>query len=283
MKKERFDGKSVIITGASSGIGRSLALRLAAEKAWLTLAARDKARLIALKKECERLGGRAIAIPTDISEERQCHEMIEKVFAHYGRIDMLINNAGMSMVSKIDEMPDLSLFKRVMNVNFYGMVHCTFHALQYLKESHGQIVNISSIGGFLGVPYNSSYVSSKFAMNGFTDTLRMETVRDGVGVTLICPYWVITEFHERYLDKNGVPKGAEGRNLYSPNMMTADRSAEIIIEAARKRKRQVVMSPGGWGQWLKLIAPGMMDRMIITRFLKPISEKLGETGGHGNE
>jgi short-subunit dehydrogenase len=170
-----------------------------------------------------------------------------------------------------------------MNVNFYGMVHCTFHALQYLKESHGQIVNISSIGGFLGVPYNSSYVSSKFAMNGFTDTLRMETVRDGVGVTLICPYWVITEFHERYLDKNGVPKGAEGRNLYSPNMMTADRCAEIIIEAARKRKRQVVMSPGGWGQWLKLIAPGMMDRMIITRFLKPISEKLGETGGHGNE
>jgi short-subunit dehydrogenase len=283
MKKERFDGKSVIITGASSGIGRSLALRLAAEKAWLTLAARDKARLIALKKECERLGGRAIAIPTDISEERQCHEMIEKVFAHYGRIDMLINNAGMSMVSKIDEMPDLSLFKRVMNVNFYGMVHCTFHALQYLKESHGQIVNISSIGGFLGVPYNSSYVSSKFAMNGFTDTLRMETVRDGVGVTLVCPYWVITEFHERYLDKNGVPKGAEGRNLYSPNMMTADRCAEIIIEAARKRKRQVVMSPGGWGQWLKLIAPGMMDRMIITRFLKPISEKLGETGGHGNE
>jgi short-subunit dehydrogenase len=283
MKKERFDGKSVIITGASSGIGRSLALRLAAEKAWLTLAARDKARLIALKKECERLGGRAIAIPTDISEERQCHEMIEKVFAHYGRIDMLINNAGMSMVSKIDEMPDLTLFKRVMNVNFYGMVHCTFHALQYLKESHGQIVNISSIGGFLGVPYNSSYVSSKFAMNGFTDTLRMETVRDGVGVTLICPYWVITEFHERYLDKNGVPKGAEGRNLYSPNMMTADRCAEIIIEAARKRKRQMVMSPGGWGQWLKLIAPGMMDRMIITRFLKPISEKLRETGGHGNE
>jgi short-subunit dehydrogenase len=283
MKRETFEGKSVIISGASSGIGRSLALHLAAEKAWLTLAARDEARLKRLKKECERLGGRAIAIPTDISEERQCHEMIEKVFAHYGRIDMLINNAGMSMVSKIDEMPDLTLFKRVMNVNFYGMVHCTFHALQYLKESHGQIVNISSIGGFLGVPYNSSYVSSKFAMNGFTDTLRMEAARDGVGVTLICPYWVITEFHERYLDKNGVPKGAEGRQLYSPNMMTADRCAEIIIEAARKRKRQVVMSPGGWGQLLKLIAPGMMDKITIDRFLKPISEKLEETGSHGND
>jgi short-subunit dehydrogenase len=283
MKKEFFKGKSVIITGASSGIGRSLALRLAAENAWLTLAARDEARLKRLKNECERLGGRAIAIPTDISEERQCHEMIEKAFEHYGRIDMLINNAGMSMVSKIDEMPDLTLFKRVMNVNFYGMVHCTFHALQYLKESHGQIVNISSIGGFLGVPYNSSYVSSKFAMNGFTDTLRMEVARDGVSVTLICPYWVITEFHERYLEKNGVPKGAEGRQLYTPNTMTADQCAEIIIEAARKRKRQVVISPGGWGQWLKLIAPEMMDRMTVERFLKPVAEKLGETASHGND
>jgi short-subunit dehydrogenase len=283
MKKEIFEGKSVIITGASSGIGRSLALRLATERAWLTLAARDEARLGRLKNECERLGGRAIAIPTDISDERECQKMIGNALECFGRIDMLINNAGMSMVSKIDEMSDLTLFKQVMNVNFYGMVHCTFHALRYLMQSHGQIVNISSIGGFLGVPYNSSYVSSKFAMNGFTESLRIEVARDGVSVTLICPYWVITEFHERYLDKNGVPKGAEGRQLYTPKMMTADQCAEIIIEAARKRTRQVIMSPGIWGQWLKLIAPGIMDRMTIERFLKPISEKLEDTGSHGND
>ena len=102
----------------------------------------------------------------------------------------------------------------------------------------------------------------------------MELANDGVSITLICPYWVVTEFHERYLDKNGNPKGAAGRAIYTKDMMSAGQCAEIIVEAARRRKRQVVMSPGGLGLWLKLVAPGWMDKLTIQRFLKPVAKRL---------
>jgi short-subunit dehydrogenase len=282
MKADAFRGQVVIITGASAGIGKALSVQLARQGAWLALAARDAIRLENLASECERLGGKAIALPTDVSDESQCHQLIQDTYEHFKRIDILINNAGMSVVAKLDELPDLHLFKRVMDVNFYGTVHCTFHALPHLKESRGRIVNISSLGGLLAVPYNSSYVASKFAMNGFSDSLRMELANDGVSVTLICPYWVVTEFHERYLDKNGNPKGAVGRELYTRDMMTAQQCAEIIIEAARRRKRQVVMSPGGLSMWLKLIAPGWMDKLTVQRFLKPVAKRLGEKKTHAN-
>jgi short-subunit dehydrogenase len=196
---------------------------------------------------------------------------------------MLINNAGMSVVSKLDELPNLHLFKQVMDVNFYGTVQCTFHALPHLKESCGRIVNVSSLGGLLAIPYNSPYVASKFAMNGFSESLRMELMNDGVSVTVICPYWVVTEFHERYLDKNGNPKGKAGRAIYTKDMMTAEQCAEIIIEAARRRKRQVVMSPGGFGMWMKLIAPDWMDKLTIQRFLKPVAKRLGERENHADD
>jgi len=273
----------VIITGASSGIGKALSLRLAQEGAWLALAARDSVRLEALASDCQQLGGRAIALPMDVSDESQCQKMIQHARDHYGRIDMLINNAGMSVVSKLEELSDLCLFKQVMEVNFYGAVHCTFHALLHLKESRGRIVNVSSVGGLLAAPYNTPYVSSKFAMNGFSESLCMELSSDGVSVTLICPYWVITEFHERYLDKKGNPKGPSGRALYIKNMMTAEQCADIIMEAARGRKRQVVMSPGGLGMWLKLLVPEWMDKLTIQRFLKPVAKRLGEKKAHGND
>jgi short-subunit dehydrogenase len=282
-KSGSFGEKVVIVTGASSGIGKALALQLAKEGAWLALAARNAARLGALVSECEHLGGKAIAIPTDVSDERQCQNMIQVTHEHYRRIDMLINNAGMSVVSKLDELPDLHLFKQVMDVNFYGMVYSAFHALPHLKASRGRIVNVSSLGGLQAIPYNSPYVASKFAMNGFSDSLRMELANAGVSVTLICPYWVVTEFHERYLDKNGNPKGEAGRAIYTKDMMTAERCAEIIIGAARRRKRQVIMSPGVLGMWMRLLAPDLMDRLTVQRFLKPTVKRMSEKKRHEDD
>ena len=283
MAKETFGEKVVIVTGASSGIGKALSLQLAKEGACLALAARDAARLEALAKECEQLGGRAISIPTHVADENRCQTLVQQAHAHYGRIDMLINNAGMSVVGKVDELPDLRLFKQVMDVNFYGTVHCTFHALLHLKGSRGRIVNISSLGGLQAIPYNSSYVASKFAMNGFSDSLRMELAGNGVSVTLICPYWVVTEFHERYLDKNGKPKGKAGRAIYKKDMMTAEQCARIILDAARQRKRQVIMSPGVLGMRMKLLAPEWMDKLTVQRFLKPAVERIQETEQHDND
>jgi short-subunit dehydrogenase len=160
-----------------------------------------------------------------------------------------------------------------MDVNFYGAVHCTYHALPHIMQSKGRIVTVSSLGGKGGLPYNTSYTASKYALHGFYDSLRMEMQPHGVSVTVICPYWVITEFHEAYLDKNGQPRGKQGRALYTKNMMTAERCAEITLDAAYKRKRELLMGPGGLLAWLKLIAPNFLDRLTIKMILEPIARR----------
>jgi len=274
MAKETFREKAVIVTGASSGIGKAAALQLADEGAWLTLAARDLKRLDELAVKCQQRGGEALAIPTDVSDENQCRKLIIRTKERYGHIAMIINNAGVDVVSKLEDLPDLHLFKQVMDVNFYGTVYCTYYALPYLKECGGRIVNISSLGGVLAIPFNTSYIASKFAVNGFSDSLRMELTTTRVSVTVVCPYWVVTEFHERYMDKNGQPKGSAGRAIYTDKMMTADRCAEIILKAARQRKREVFMGPGKMGILLKLIAPNLMDKITTKAILRPAAKRV---------
>jgi short-subunit dehydrogenase len=276
MTTNTFREKTVVVTGASSGIGKALTLQLADEGAWLALAAREVQRLDALVLECQQRGGKAIAIPTDVADESQCCTLIQRTRETYGRIDMLVNNAGMAVVSKLEDLPDLHHFKQVMDVNFYGMVYCTYYALPYIKEASGRIVNVSSLGGVMAIPFNTSYIASKFAVNGFSDSLRMELTKAGVSVTVICPYWVVTEFHERYLDRNGKPKGPSGRAIYTDKTMTANRCAQIILKAARRRKREVLMGPGRMGVWLKLIAPNLVDKMVVEAVLRPAAKRVSD-------
>jgi len=272
--RNTFKGRTVIITGASSGIGKALALQLADEGAWLALAARNAQRLDSLAEECQQRGGKALTIPTDVADEPQCKELVQRTQDMYGRIDTLVNNAGIDVVGKLEDLPDLTLFKQVIAVNFYGTVYCTYYALPHLKETRGRIVNMSSLAGMLAIPFNTSYVASKFAVIGFSDSLRMEVKQAGVSVTAICPSLVVTEFHERYLDKNGHSKGSSGRAIYTEQTMTADQCAQIVVQAARRRKRQVIMRPGPLALWLKLIAPSWVDRLTISRFLRPAANRL---------
>jgi short-subunit dehydrogenase len=276
MTTNTFREKTVVVTGASSGIGKALTLQLADEGAWLALAAREVQRLNALVLECQQRGGKAIAIPTDVADESQCCTLIQRTRETYGRIDMLVNNAGMAVVSKLEDLPDLHHFKQVMDVNFYGMVYCTYYALPYIKEASGRIVNVSSLGGVMAIPFNTSYIASKFAVNGFSDSLRMELTKAGVSVTVICPYWVVTEFHQRYLDRNGKPKGPSGRAIYTDKTMTANRCAQIILKAARRRKREVLMGPGRMGVWLKLIAPNLVDKMVVEAVFRPAAKRVSD-------
>jgi len=269
-----FQDHTVVVTGASSGIGRSLALRLADQGARVTLAARNVTRLETLAQECRQRGGEAFIVPTDVADEAQCRALVERTLHEYGRLDMLINNAGIGLVARLDELHDLSLFKQVLDVNFYGAVHCTYHALPYLKQSKGRLVNISSLGGRVAIPHNSAYIASKFALEGFSESLRTELQIKGVSVTVISPYWVVTEFHEHYMDKDGRPKGPSGRAIYTSRMMTADTCARTILEAARRRKREVVMRPGRIVLWLKLLMPGLVDRLILRLFLRPAVRRL---------
>jgi short-subunit dehydrogenase len=210
----------------------------------------------------------------DVSKESQCKALIGRAEDAFGRIDMLVNNAGMAVVAKLEEQTDLRLFHYVMDVNFFGALSCCYYALPHLVETGGRIVNVSSLGGLLAVPYNTSYVASKFSLQGFSDSLRMELAPKGVSVTVISPYWMVTEFHERYLDKDGRPKGTSGRRIYTEKMMTADRCAEILLRAARLRKREVLMGPGRLGMLMRWIAPSIVDKITIDSVMRPIAKRV---------
>jgi short-subunit dehydrogenase len=183
---------------------------------------------------------------------------------------MLINNAGLAVVALLEDLPDLRLFRHTMGVNFYGGVYCTYHALQYLKQTKGRIVVMSSLGGKTAIPYNTPYVASKFAMHGFYDSLRMELRQHGVSVTVICPWWVATEFHEAQMNKDGAPRGPRGQAMYTKKTMTADRCAGITLGAAARRRREVLMGPGALAAWLKLLSPGLLDWLTFKVFLEPV-------------
>lgn len=262
-----FRDQVVIVTGASAGIGKALALNLAGQGARVAIAARRAERLEQVAADCCALGAEALVVPTDVADEAQCKALVEKTVTAFGRLDMLINNAGLAVLAQLEDFPDLSLFQHVMEVNFYGAVSCTYYALPYLKQSQGRIVAISSVGGKAALPYNSAYCASKHAMHGFFDALHMELARHGVSVTVICPWWVVTEFHEAELDQNGVPRGLRGRAIYSKKMMSAERCAEITLNAAYRRRGEVLMGPGRLTVLLKALAPGLVDWLAIKVFL----------------
>ncbi len=161
--------------------------------------------------ECRELGGEALVVPTDVSDEAQCKALVEKTLAAFGRLDMLINNAGLAASALFDEFPDLNLFRHTMAVNFYGAVYCTYYALPYLKQTRGRIVMVSSLGGKTALPYNTPYCASKYGLHGFADALRMELSQSGVSVTVICPWWVRSEFHAVQMNKDGARAGGEPR------------------------------------------------------------------------
>jgi len=273
MKLDTFRDQVVIVTGASAGIGKALAIQLAGRGAKVAIAARRAERLEQIAVECRALGNDVLVIPTDIGDEAQCKNLIEKTVEAFGRLDMLINNAGMAASALLDEFPDLSLFRQTMDINFYGTVYCTYHALRHVKQSKGRIVAISSLGGKSAIPYNTPYCASKYAMHGFFDSLRMELMPHGVSCTVICPWWVATEFHEAQLTKDGKPRGPIGRAYYTKKTMTSDQCAQIVLDAAYKRRREVLMGPGVLTTWLKLIAPGFVDWFAVEMFLKSAARR----------
>ncbi len=255
-----FQNSVVIITGASSGIGRETAIQLARQGAQLSLAARNAAMLDQAAAECQALGAAAIAIPTDVSDAGQCQRMIEQTVAHFGRIDMLVNNAGTTMWARFDEVEDLSIYEKIIQANYLGCVYCTYYALPYLKQTRGRIIGVSSLTGKAGVPTRSGYAASKHAMVGFFDSLRIELRGSGVSVTMAYPGFVATGVQGRGFGPDGKQLGHVPIKLEAA-MPTAT-CARLILEAAARRKREEVMTiRGKLGQWLKLIAPGLVDRI----------------------
>ncbi len=258
-------GRRIILTGASEGIGRALALALSTAGARLALAARDRDRLDSLVRECRGRGGggEAIAVPTDITNEQDCEWLVAETVKAFGGVDVVVHNAGVTMWSRFDALEDFSIFETLMRVNYLGPVHLTAQALPHLKHSKGLIVAVASLAGLTGVPERSGYAASKHAMIGFFDSLRIELAGSGVDVSVIAPDFVVSEIHKRAIGPNGEPLGESP--MVQSKIMTADECAARIVRAIGKRERLVIMSARGkLGRWLKLLAPALIDRIAAT-------------------
>lgn len=259
---DAFRGNVVVLTGASAGIGREMALQLASQGAELVLAARSPEPLEEVAAACRDRGARALAVPTDVGDEAQCRALVERAVEAYGRIDTLVNNAGIGMWARFDEMRDLAPFERIMRVNYLGCVYPTYYALPHLKASRGRIVVVNSLTGLTGVPTRSGYAASKHAVAGFFDSIRIELEDDGVTVTQVFPGFVATEIRERAFGPDGKPLGRGNSPVREREVMTAEECARQIVAAAAGRKRDLVMTlRGRLGAKLKLVAPGMVDRI----------------------
>jgi short-subunit dehydrogenase len=250
----------VVITGASKGIGAELARQLAAKGARLVLAARNLPELEAVAAQCRASGATVVTVKADVAVERDCQAVIAGAVLAFGRVDALVNNAGMSMWARFEEIRDLAVLERIMQVNYMGAVYCTRHALPYLREARGRLVGISSLAGRTGVPTRTGYAASKHAMTGFFDSLRIELEGSGVTVTMIYPGFVATGIRENATGPDGLPI------LVSPvregEVMSAAECAARIVRAIERREREVVMTARGRiGLWLKLLAPSLVDRI----------------------
>jgi short-subunit dehydrogenase len=253
-----FAGSSVIVTGASQGIGKAVSLHLAGMRARLTLAARDAVALEEVAAACRARGGEAVAVPTDVAEPAACERLVRRAVESWGALDALINNAGIDMIARFDEVTDLGVFERLMRVNYLGYVYPTHYALPELERSRGRLVAVTSLAGLTGVPTRTGYAASKHAIVGFFDSLRIELAGSGVSVTLVAPDFVASEIHRRAAGADGRPLGKSP--MQESRIMTAAECAAEIVEAARRRQRLRILSlRGRLGRYVRLVAPGLID------------------------
>ena len=205
--------KIIVITGASDGIGAEMARQLAGRygaDVGLVLAARDERKLGQVSDHCLALGARVLVVRTDVSVEAECRQLVDATVAHFGRLDALINNAGMSAQALFEDVKatDLAWYEQLMRINLWGSVWCTHAALPHLRKTKGLVVAVASVAGFSGIPTRTLYSASKHAMVGFFESLRIELLDSGVGVSLIAPDFVVTEIHARAFGSDGQPIGS---------------------------------------------------------------------------
>ncbi len=258
---------SIVITGASEGIGAEMARQLARRhgaQLSLVLAARNEQALQAVATQCQASGAATLVVRTDVSEQAQCTALMDRTMARFGRIDALINNAGMSAQALFSDVKadDLGWYEQLMKINFWGSVWCTHAALPALKTTRGSIVAVSSLAGLVGVPGRTAYSATKFAMTGFFEALRAELKPAGVSVTTAYPGVVATQIRHRGFNAAGAPAGASG--LKEDDAMSVEECVRLIIEGMDRREREVVMTAKGkLARWLKLLAPGAVERMAL--------------------
>jgi short-subunit dehydrogenase len=257
--------KVVVITGASSGIGKALAKECAAKGARLSLAARRTDLLEALKAELPNT--EILITTTDVSLEDDCRNLIDQTIQRFGKIDVLINNAGISMRALFEEV-DLKVIRQLMDVNFYGTVYCSKYALPYLLQTKGSLVGVISIAGYVGLPGRTGYAASKFAIRGFLDTVRIENLKKGLHVLVAAPGFTASEVRQSALTTDGSQQGETPRD--ESKMMTSEECAHHIVRAIQKRKRSLILTftEGKLTVFLGKFLPSLLDKLTYGHMAK---------------
>lgn len=257
--------KVVVITGASSGIGKALAKECAAMGAKLSLAARRTDLLEALKDEFPNT--EVLITTTDVSLEDDCRNLMQQTIQRFGKIDVLINNAGISMRALFEEV-DLKVIRQLMDVNFYGTVYCSKYALPYLLQTKGSLVGVISIAGYVGLPGRTGYAASKFAIRGFLDTVRIENLKKGLHVLVAAPGFTASEVRQSALTTDGTQQGETPRD--ESKMMTSEECAHHIIRAIQKRKRSLILTfvEGKLTVFLGKFFPSLLDKLTYGHMAK---------------
>jgi len=262
-----FADKVIVITGASDGIGAELARQLAPEKPRLVLAARRLHALEAVVAQCAAAGADAVAVRCDVGVEADCKSLVASAVARFGRIDVLVNNAGVSGHARLEDVSDFKWYEDMMRVNFMGSVWCTRYALAELRKARGLVAGVASLAGKIGVPGRTAYSPSKFAQAGFFEALRTELLGTGVDVTVVFPGVVATDIRLHGYGADGRPAGKSG--LKEEGAMSVEECARQIVVALRGRRRELVMTgKARFAMWLKLLAPRMVDNMARAALTK---------------
>ncbi|MCK4661637.1 MAG: SDR family oxidoreductase [Bacteroidales bacterium] len=266
MKTNKLKDKIVIITGASSGIGKACAYEFTGKGAKVVLASRNADKLRTIEKDINVSGGNTISIVTDVSDESDCKNLIQQTVNYFGTIDILINNAGISMRASFEEL-DLSVIKKLMDTNFYGTVYCTKYALPYLLKQKGSVVGVSSISGLTPLPGRTGYCASKYAVDGFLNTLRIENIKKRLHVLTVHPGFTSSNIRNLALNKDGNPQKETPRN--ENRMMSSEKVAQIIAKAVIYRKRDLILTAQGkMAVWMFKIFPGLTDKLFFYEMAK---------------
>jgi short-subunit dehydrogenase len=266
--EQYFKDKVVIVTGASSGIGEAIAREFAANGSKVVLAARSEGKLEAIVNELRAKNQVASYIKTDVSLEQDCRNLVEKSVEKYGTVNILVNNAGQSMRASFMDV-DLKVLHQLMNINFWGTVYCTKYALPFLIANRGSLIGVSSVAGFHGLPGRTGYSSSKFAIHGFLETIRIENFKKGLHVMIIAPGFTASDIRKHALTATGEEQGTSP--LEEKKLMTPEYVAKWVLKGIIKKKRNKILTwEGRFTALFQRIIPGVVDWAYYTAFSKEL-------------
>lgn len=257
--KSFFENKTIIVTGASAGLGRAICLALASYNCNIAGLARSTDALNDLKTAIEALGSKFLTVTCDVSKEESCKEAINKTLLYFGNIDLLINNAGFSNINFYNPEKHIGIVREVMETNFFGAVYCTNYAFNSIVKNKGSIINISSVAGYSPLIGRTAYAASKHALHGFFNTLGAELSLKGVHVMLVCPTFIDTNI------RRDSQKKVETEAL-SPEYV----AKKILIGIVEKRRNLIIGKTAIFAWYLNRLFPRLYERLMIQNQLKKI-------------